>query len=67
VFLSGLALLVERSGVLDVIPLMTHPYVVVFFDYVGNLLYVIPVVFLFLIWLSRYLIARSYVKVQKSD
>jgi ubiquinone biosynthesis protein len=67
VFLTGAGLLVQRVGLLDRIPYMDHPYVVTFFGYVGNLLYVIPIVFLFLIWAARYLIARSYVKVQKSD
>lgn len=67
VFLTGAGLLVQRVGLLDRIPYMDHPYVVTFFSYIGNLLYVIPIVFLFLIWAARYLIARSYVKVQKSD
>ena len=67
VFVTGAGLLVQRIGLLDRIPYMDHPWVVTFFGYVGNLLYVIPFVFLFLIWAARYLIARSYVKVQKSD
>lgn len=67
VLLTGIGLLIQRLGLLDVIPLMNHEYVLIFFRYVGPLLYAVPFVFVFLIWASRYALAHSYVKMQKED
>jgi ubiquinone biosynthesis protein len=67
VLLIGIGLLIQRVGLLGMVPMMNHQYVTIFFSYVGPILYAVPVVFVFLIWASRYAISRSYVKVQKSD
>ncbi|MFW5739583.1 MAG: AarF/UbiB family protein, partial [Myxococcota bacterium] len=67
VLLIGAGLLIQRLGLLSEIPYMTHEYVLTFFHYVNPLLYAVPVLFVFLIWASRYAISRSYIKVQKDD
>lgn len=67
VLLIGIGLFIQRVGLLGMIPMMNHEYVTIFFGYVGFILYAVPVVFVFLIWASRYALSRSYVKVQKSD
>ena len=67
VLLVGAGLLIQRVGLLGRIPIMNHEYVLTFFRYVGPLLYAVPIVFVVLIWASRYAISRSYIKVQKND
>ena len=67
VALAGIGLLIQRVGLLDRIPFMTHHYVTTVFGFISPLLYAIPIVFVVLIWASRYAISRSYMKVQKEE
>jgi predicted unusual protein kinase regulating ubiquinone biosynthesis (AarF/ABC1/UbiB family) len=65
--LAGTGLLIQRVGLLDRIPFMTHHYVLAVFGFISPLLYAIPIAFVVLMWAARYAISRSYVKVQKED
>jgi ubiquinone biosynthesis protein len=71
ILLAGGGLLAQRAqqrfGLWADAPFINHPIVLQLFDFIAPLLYVIPVVFLVLLWGARYAMSRTYKKVQKAD
>lgn len=69
--LAGVGLLAQRAqqkfGWWADAPFINHPILLRVFDFIAPLLYVIPVVFLLLLWGARYAMSRTYKKVQKAD